>query len=207
MPFRIPKFILVLLFFSPFLCYGQFRGGITAGINTSGISGNNAPGFRQIGISAGPVVEYLLDDLKSIQFEILFSQKGARKPQRPDIGDYNFYFLRLNYIELPFLFRHKHNHFIFEIGPSFSYLINFKEEDTFGPLPLIFPFRPFELAGNIGVTYHLNEKFDMNWRFTHSLVPVRQHVSGSTFRFNRGQYNAVLSFRVLYYFNRDGNEE
>jgi hypothetical protein len=201
------NFLILIVLFSPFFAFGQFKGGFSVGINTSSLSGNNSSGFRQFGFSGGPVVEYILDEQNSLQFEILFSQKGARKPQRPEIGDLSFYFLRLNYFELPFLFKHLHNQFVFEAGPSVSVLINSKEEDGFGPLPVFFPFRPFELAANLGITYHLNDNFDMNWRFTHSIIPVRQHLSGSTFRFNRGQYNAVLSFRLLYYFSRSAKDE
>jgi hypothetical protein len=186
--------------------FAQFRGGFTAGINSSAISGGDASSFRQFGLGAGPFVNYVFSETDDLHIEMLFSQKGARKPQKPDIGDFSFYLLRLNYIELPLLYRHRHNRYLFEAGPSVSYLISMREEDAHGQLPLIFPYRPYELAVNLGISYEINEKIDMNWRGTHSLIPVRNHLSGGAFRLNRGQYNAVISFRLMYYFNRQTNE-
>jgi hypothetical protein len=188
----------------PFISHSQsFDAGLKAGLVSSQISGDNATGFHQFGFTAGAFVIYPFSDQMSGKMEMIFIQKGSRKNMRPEKGDFYFYYLRLNYIEVPLLFRYHHNQFIFEAGPSFGYLISSLEEDENGPLPIQRPFNKFELSGNIGVTYTLNPRFDINWRYNTSIMPVREHMSGGRFWFNRGQMNEAMTITFLYYFNRN----
>ncbi|MFM8917100.1 MAG: hypothetical protein ACKOGP_05095 [Bacteroidota bacterium] len=39
-------------------------------------------------------------------------------------------------------------------------------------------------------------------RFETSLLPIRPHLSGQTYQWNRGQYNTVLLFALQYRFNK-----
>ena len=199
---------LTAFIFNPFLGSAQvFKSGFIAGLNTTQLLGGVSSGFRQFGISAGSFVQHDLDEKSGVKMEILFSQKGERKPIRPNIGDYDFFVLRLNYIEVPFLFLQQHHNFKFEIGPSFNYLAGYITKNNYGELPvghpLNRPFRKMEFSGNVGINYELSENLDMNWRFSNSLIPVRKHLGGSVFWFNRGQYNSAISFRIIYWFNRN----
>jgi hypothetical protein len=175
-----------------------FKAGLALGINGANVSGGESTGFRQLGLNAGPFIHYSINENAGIRGEILFSQKGAKKQIRPEIGDLSFYSLRLNYIEMPLLFTFDHNSFLFETGASTGYLINSMEEDISGRLNFQRPFNSLDFSGILGINYHFSDHFDMNWRISHSIIPVREHHLGSTFRLNRGQYNMALAFRLIY---------
>jgi hypothetical protein len=124
-------FAIVIL---PNIGFSQtFKTGLTFGVNTSQISGDNLSGFRQFGISAGGFAKINIDEKKSLQFEILFLQKGSRKNPDPDENDYTSYKLRLNYASVPLLYKMKYNHLVVEIGPYISALLSFNEGDENGP--------------------------------------------------------------------------
>ena len=52
-----------------------------------------------------------------------------------------------------------------------------------------------------GLNYKINKKYSANIRATNSIIPIRKHSSGETYRFNRGQYNTTISINILYNFN------
>jgi hypothetical protein len=192
--------LLLFVFLSQAYAQG-FRGGIIGGLNTSNVSGTPANGIRQFGLNMGAFVELAINEHAGFRTEMLLSQKGARKLANPEISDYTKYILRINYIEVPLMFTRKHNHFIFEAGPSLSYLLQFSENNEHGPLPIQRPFNRMDFTANVGVSYELTDNIDMNWRFSHSIIPAREHFGGSTWWFNRGQYNQVISFRLIYWLN------
>jgi hypothetical protein len=179
----------------------EFKTGILGGLSTSQISGDNLGGFRKFGIHAGLFTRYVFTEKYSAQFEISFIQKGSRKTMDPDNNDYTFYQLHLNYIEVPLLFKYKHKGFVFEAGPYAGYLINFKEENENGELPVTRNFYKHDIGGAIGINYDFTTHLQMNWRYTNSWLPVRPHLSEAGFRLNRGQLNSVMSFTLHYQFN------
>jgi hypothetical protein len=49
---------------------------------------------------------------------------------------------------------------------------------------------------NLG--FSLNSRFDIRGSLWQSLLPVRDHDGGATYRLNRGQYNTVIALSFLY---------
>ena len=87
-----------------------------------------------------------------------------------------------------------------EVGAGFSYLIK-AQEDTDGngfmiPDPL---FKKFDLPFVFGVCYYPFDKFHLDFRYSYSMLAIRNHPGNQTWYFNRGQYNNLLSFGI--YFN------
>jgi hypothetical protein len=198
-----PYYIIIIILFTANIGFSQtFKTGLTFGVNTSQISGDNLSGFRQFGFSAGGFAKINIDEKKSLQFEILFLQKGSRKNPDPDENDYTSYNLRLNYASVPLLYKIKYNHIVLEIGPYISTLLSYREGDENGPFTAQREFNRFDIGGMFGLSYYFTEKFDFNVRAINSLIPVRDHLSNSAFRLNRGQYNTSVSFSLQYQFNR-----
>ena len=195
-------FFLYLLGITTYVQAQSFKAGISSGISASQISGDTHGGFNKAGFTGGGFVKYDFNETYSGQFEINYIQKGARKNIQPDKGDYGFYLLRLNYIEIPVLVKYIHKQFIFEAGPSVAALISFTEENQNGELPKIREFYRYEIGFALGINYHLTDKVGMNWRYTNSALPVRKHLSGATFRTNLGQYSSVIAFTLHYQFNQ-----
>jgi len=176
----------------------EFNGGILAGIAGTEISGDRLSGPNKAGIYAGAYVNRYFSQRSSVQMELDYIQKGSRS--NPDsTNNFQSYLLRLNYIELPVHYRYD---FIeqasVETGLSLGVLVHSYEEAngyewTSGP-----DFKPIDLSFNIGLFYSLTEDLRINVRYSNSILAVRPHSQGQTYRWNKGQYNEVLSF-VLFY--------
>jgi hypothetical protein len=197
---------ILFLSFSNNLSAQAFKGGIITGLNASNFTGGASNyGLRQIGLAAGGFVQFDLGSHYAFRTEMIFNQKGARKPPNLERQDYFLYNARLNYVDVPLIFTFSQEQFVYEFGPSIGYLIGSKEELVNAYIQER-PFRPMDFALNIGLNYHLSDKFDMNWRLSHSFIPIRTHLGASTFRLNRGEYNMVLSIRLIYWIkNKDRN--
>ena len=202
---KLLRFIIVLLlvfWINSMYAQSKFKAGIKAGLGTSQVSGDNASGFHHFGFMGGGFVKTnFKNEVFSGRIEMLFTQKGSRKTADPDNNDYTFYQMDLDYIEIPVLFGYKNNKFIFEAGPSIGALIKSDEYDIVGPLVYQRAFFKKELGINLGIEYPLTEKLLMNWRISNSIIPIRDHLSNTTFRLNRGQYNTVMTFSINYQFN------
>src|SRR5258706_10632378 len=83
------------------LIYAQnFNAGLRFGIDGSQVNGDNLSGFNKAGIIAGAYVSRKFSDLISLQMEMVYIQKGSRKPT--DMNN-SYYRLRVHYIEVPVL--------------------------------------------------------------------------------------------------------
>jgi hypothetical protein len=194
---RISIVLVILMFFTKAQAQ-LFRAELTASVAGSQLSGDQLSGFDKAGILAGAGVRLRFNDKWDGGFRILFIQKGSRLPTKGDGTDSAFYLCRLNYIEFPLAFRyHPSRKFWLEGGPSLGYLISSSEEDEFGPLNLRRPFYKFDLSGMIALGYHLSDQIDFVLSYWQSVLPIREHGSGATFRLNQGQYNSVLGFGIL----------
>jgi hypothetical protein len=196
MKFRKLLLATLLIFSSTSLFSQRFNGGILAGLSASEISGDRLEGPNKAGIYAGGFVNTYFTDKSSFQMELDFIQKGSRK--NPDSTSTEFYLLRINYVELIFHYKWDfHRLFTLEVGPSLGVLINSYEEADYMELTEP-PFNTFDLSGNIGLFFNLSERWKFNVRYSNSILAVRPHASGQTYKWNQGQYNEVLSFTFHY---------
>lgn len=195
----------LLLLFLPFISSAQkFKAGLSAGISATQVSGDDLAGYNKAGVIFGAFTKRILSEKTAVEMEIIYIQKGSRKAARPDKGDMFFYLLNLNYVEVPVLFNYTKGKFTYEVGPSFGALVKsqVQNQEGFYPAghPQNRPFNRMETSINAGITYPIHERFDMNWRISNSILPIRKHLSGAVYRFNRGQYNTVLQFNLRYRF-------
>lgn len=186
-------------------CSAQsFDAGLLAGLSTTQISGDQLSGFNKVGIIAGGFVSTFISEKFDANMQLMYIQKGSRKNADPEKNDYTSYLLRLSYIEVPLLLQWKYSsRFIFEAGPYFGVLLGSYEENELGELPDRRAFKDFEFGGGVGMNIVLVNNLIFNARVTTSLIPVREHQSGQTFRLNAGQYNSVLAFTVQYKFGQN----
>lgn len=200
MKLRILSLIICLI---P-LCYNNaqsFKGGVLAGISASEISGDRLEGPNKAGIYAGVFVYRDITPKSSLQMELNYVQKGSRN--NPDTASPYSYILRLNYIEIPFHYRYNfHPKMSLEAGLSYGVLIHSYEEINERIYDEISPtFKSGDFSFNIGFFYSFTDKLRFNIRYSNSVLHVRPHGSGATYRLNKGQYNEVLSFVFFYQLN------
>lgn len=182
----------------------HFKAGLIGGVSATQISGDRLAGYHKAGIVAGGMVSAELSKKFDLAMEILYFQKGSRKNSDPENFDFTEYRLRLNYFEVPLLLQWKYTkRFTFEAGPAFGALLSEREEDEIGDIPNRRPFKKFEFGIAGGMKVNFAQTFSFTARIESSVLPVRDHVSGETYRLNRGQYNAALFFGIQYTFKKN----
>ncbi len=196
-------FTLIALIGFALISSGQdFHGGVLFGVGGTEISGDRLSGPHKAGLYLGGFVNRDFGERSSLQMELDFIQKGSRK--NPDSLSYDSYLLRLSYIEIPVHYRYD---FIeragLEVGLSLGVLVNsYEEVNTIEAPPGVYPeFNNFDLSFNFGLYYALTKKMKIYVRYSNSILAVRPHSLGQTYKWNRGQYNEVLSFVLYYQFN------
>ncbi|MDC1063144.1 porin family protein [Flavobacteriales bacterium] len=174
----------------------EFNAGISAGISTSQISGDNLAGFNKAGIILGGFVNRKINNLLMVQMEIIYIQKGSSNPNQ-NIN--NLADIHLDYIEIPLLAIIKNSEKLsFEGGVHCSALIDGYYKDLYGELENQTSFDSFELGAIIGISYNLSSKISLNTRLSNSIIPIAEHASGQTYKFNKGKYNTGLNFILKY---------
>lgn len=180
-----------------FLNAQKFNGGILAGLSTAEISGDRLEGPNKAGIYAGFFVNRYFSERSSLQMELDFIQKGSRK--NPDSLDYSTYLLRLNYVEIPVHYKYDfHKRSTLEAGIGTGVLLyNYEEADDL-EITESREFKRIDLSFNIGAFFNITRYLAFNVRYSNSILAVRPHSKGQTYRWNKGQYNEVLSFTFHY---------
>ena len=188
--------LLFILFLTPFFIHAQkFYAGIRLGMCGSQVNGDNLSGFDKAGIIAGAYVKRNLSEFFSMQMEIVFIQKGSRKPT--DINN-SYYRMRVHYIEVPLnLLFHASKKIDFTAGPTFGTLVFSEENDEYGVYENALPFEKFEFSGNVGLIYKLNEKWSFDGRYCHSISTIRPYPGSYSTYFDKGQYNVLVEFSLL----------
>ena len=189
---------LFLTFLSLFSFSQNFKGGVIAGIATSQVSGDALGGLHKAGLYLGVFTQLPISPISNIKMEMNYIQKGSNNPKIsenlvPDIST--------SYIEVPISVNYYQNEIMcFEIGLQTAFLLNFSDNDLYGPIPndQSIPFNKVDLGAFIGMNYHLTDNILLNSRISNSILPIRPHASGAIYQLNRGQYNSVLSFTLHY---------
>lgn len=183
----------------------------STGINGCQIHGDSYSGYDKGGLFVGVAVNAKLNNRSSFDLGFYFSQKGARHNANPEKGDYTSYNLRLNYLDMPLLYRLQLNRrFYITMGPSIAYLISSKEEIDGPNATGETTFNKFELGINAGLGALIKNKFTLELRTSNSILPVHDYGVPSTVYypnpiaqfFNQGLYNNILTLFVTYKINK-----
>ena len=70
------------------------------GLNFCQIHGDSYSGFDKLGLFFGTSVNARLKKKMSLELGFYFSQKGARHNSNPENGDFSFYRVNLNYLDV-----------------------------------------------------------------------------------------------------------
>ncbi len=176
----------------------NFGGGLIAGIATSQVSGDQLGGFNKAGFLVGAFTNKSISPLLSIQMEMTYIQKGSNNPKMNEnsISD-----ISLSYVEIPLLLRYQQSNTIaIEGGIETAFLISSSDNDIYGKISATNTreFNTTDIGIFIGLDYSISQKLTLNSRISNSIIPIRAHVSGATYKLNKGQYNSVLSFALYY---------
>jgi len=193
--------ILIILVISIFTIttYAQkFNGGVLGGLAATEVSGDRLEGPNKAGIYAGLFVNRYFSQRSSVQMELDYIQKGSR--ENPDSSNaYQSYLLRLNYIEIPLHYKYDfHERGTLEAGLALGFLVSSEELANGYEWVSANEFERIDFSFNIGAYFRIIENLLINVRYSNSILPIRPHAGGATWRANKGQYNEVLSFTFHY---------
>lgn len=178
----------------------------SAGVVPSQVHGDSYSGYRKAGAMLGVGLES--KPRKNISTSIFFQfiQKGARKNQDLENNDLTAYYLNLNYVEVPLLITYTQKKYLFDLGISGAYLINYYEADQNMDFTGMFPFQKYDFSVKAGLGYHINSKWMVNFRTSNSFITTRPNRTKQAIyfnniiarTFNKGYYNNVLEFTISY---------
>jgi hypothetical protein len=182
----------------------DFTGGAMIGFNASQVSGDNLGGYNKPGIAGGFFVGRKINEKSEIEMRITYTAKGSRDVPNFERGKYTAYYLKLNYVEVPILYRYHYKKLWLMAGLSGGYLISSAIANESGPFPTNSvenrPFNTYEICTHFGLAYPLSDHWEIEFKSadTFFLLPIRKHASGASFLVNFGQLNSVLNFSVKY---------
>ncbi len=188
-----------------YLLAQQFDAGAFFGLTTSQVDGDNITGYDMPGANLGVFTSRSILKQSEIMLELAWVQKGARVPPKDSTNFGNFYKLKLNYLEIPLIYRYYWKDLSFELGLAVDILVSYKEEDIGGSFNNGVPFNTTSLTGIAGVRWDFSEKWAIVFRTNNSLTAIRD---GRT-RADKpqqvvpGRYvqrNVSLSFALVYLF-------
>lgn len=179
-----------------------------AGLTPSQVHGDAYSGFNKLGVMGGVGVESQFSENWAANLSFLFIQKGSRKNQNLEKNDLTYYYLNLNYVEVPVLFTYNQKRFLFDVGVSAAYLINYYEASDAGNFTGMYPFNKFDYSVKIGLGLNISPKWFVNFRSSNSFITTRPNrIKQSIYfnniiarTFNKGYYNNILEFAVGYRF-------
>ncbi len=183
------------------------------GFIASQVHGDSYRGYNKLGVTGGLYVNAQLSKPgkkgTSAELGVIFTQKGAKHNKNPQKNDYRYYYLNLNYIEVPLILRYHNNGFFYTLGVSAAYLINYYEGSEVGNLTGIYPFQNMDYSCSLGIGTTLSKNMTMELRSSNSFITIRPfnlppNVYYNTFigrTFNNGMYNNILVFSLYYKIN------
>ncbi len=196
----------------------KFKMGVIAGFVASDVVGIDPQDtdFHKAGVTLGGLLNTKISENNSIQFEILFTQKGSLQPA-DSANNYNFYKLSLNYVEVPLMFRHNIifnikqkpvDRFYIEAGPSYGRIVSIKENSNGNIITNVNNFNKNEVALNVGIGSRILKNLYFNVRFSNSIISAvknnKQLNSFIWYTYNKGD-NVVMSFSLRYVFDPGNN--
>ncbi|MCD4724189.1 MAG: PorT family protein [Bacteroidales bacterium] len=197
------KSILSIFLISFFIIgYAQkFNGGAMIGMAASQVAGDRYSGFNKAGPIAGFFVNFQPAEHSSFQFELSYVQKGSKKNANYAKGDDTSYLLRLNYVEMPLLYKFHFGRFAIEAGPSLAFFMGGYEEKN-GEDVKADDFAPITFQLNLGVVFNITENWMVGIRTNNSFTNLRNKThTGHVYRLgSHGQFNDVLMLCLVYQF-------
>jgi len=176
----------------------NFGGGLILGLSTSQVSGDHLGGFNKAGLLVGGFIDLQFSKTLKGQMEMTFIQKGSNNP---NMNENSYSDISLSYVGIPLLLKYQQSSTIaIEGGIETAFLISASDNDVYGKISAnsTREFNTVDISIFIGMNYSINSKLILNSRISNSIIPIRDHASGATFKLNKGQYNSVLSFALHY---------
>ena len=210
---RIFILLLLLIIITTGQSYSQrIKGAVIAGFNGTQVDGDEVIGYNKLGLNVGAAAIIPFKKKWSVSIENIFSQKGAHRGEIYIDSLSGSYTLRLNYVEVPVLVHYTDKEII-TVGTGFSWgrLVGAKEWEHGQRTNTSVKNGPYdknEFSWLADLRFRIWKRLKFNLRFSYSLAKVRtRKYDNGISKWERKQYNNVVSFRLLYIFNEQLSEK
>jgi hypothetical protein len=212
----IKKLIVPILFIVLFINVDaqDFYAGASGGLVISQVDGDSFGGYNKFAGTGGLFVRNTMGERWGFRMELKYIQKGSKAVDLKNPGNL-YYRVRLNYIEIPFLFEYNlprlkippkidldfDNKLKLTAGPSIAYLFNaLEEENPDFPNDATNTFTRVEIAGQIGFTWFLGDHLAFDYRFLYTFLPIRFSPNTDYYYWVNWEFNRVMTFSLMYQF-------
>lgn len=215
------KRLLLLTFiflFGANLSAQEFFGGLILGGDMSQVGGDARGGFNKLGIVGGGFAGLRLSQDFDVQMELKYIQKGSYSTDVENRPVYDPFLIKLDYIDLPIVFAYNLNKvninginmkwLKFELGLSFDFLVNYKQEIQGVVVKESNPWNKVVLNTVVGVRVCVKDNFEIGLRAVNSMTSIcksskYQYSNGNVVYIRRlfgryGMYNDILQLAVFW---------
>ena len=178
------RFLLLIfvLFFGLGLSAQEFFGGLILGGDVSQVGGDARGGYNKIGLVGGAFAGLNLSSDFDVQMELKYIQKGSYSTEVENWPAFDPFLIKLDYIDLPIVVAYNLNMvninvgnmkwLKFELGLSFVFLVNFKQEIQGVVVKESNPSNKLVLNTVVGVRGCVKDKIEIGLRAVDSMTAI-----------------------------------
>ena len=209
---------LLVLFLGVNLSAQEFFGGLILGGDVSQVGGDARGGYNKIGLVGGAFAGLNLSSDFDVQMELKYIQKGSYSTEVENWPAFDPFLIKLDYIDLPIVFAYNLNKvnindinmkwLKFELGLSFDFLVNYKQEIQGVVVKESNPWNKVVLNAVVGVRVCVKDNFEIGLRAVDSMTSIcksskYQYSNGNVIYRRRlfgryGMFNDILQLAVFW---------
>ena len=210
--------LVLILFLGVNLSAQEFFGGLILGGDVSQVGGDARGGYNKIGLVGGAFAGLNLSSDFDVQMELKYIQKGSYSTEVENWPAFDPFLIKLDYIDLPIVFAYNLNKvnindinmkwLKFELGLSFDFLINYKQEIQGVVVKESNPWNKVVLNTVVGVRVCVKDNFEIGLRAVDSMTSIcksskYQYSNGNVIYIRRlfgryGMFNDILQLAVFW---------
>lgn len=214
------RFLLLIfvLFFGLGLSAQEFFGGLILGGDVSQVGGDARGGYNKIGLVGGAFAGLNLSSDFDVQMELKYIQKGSYSTEVENWPAFDPFLIKLDYIDLPIVVAYNLNKvnindinmkwLKFELGLSFDFLVNYKQEIQGVVVKESNPWNKVVLNTVVGMRVCVKDNFEIGLRAVDSMTSIcksskYQYSNGNVIYIRRlfgryGMFNDILQLAVFW---------
>ena len=160
----------------------NFYGGLILGGTASQVGGDARGGYNKIGIVGGAFAGLNLTEDFDVHMELKYIQKGSYSTDVENRPAFDPYLIKLDYIDLPIVLSYNLNKINvndinlswlkFELGLSFDFLINYRQEILGNVVPASNPWNKVVLNTVVGFRVNVKENIEIGLRAIDSMTSI-----------------------------------
>ena len=196
----------------------NFYGGIILGGTASQVGGDARGGYNKVGVVGGAFAGLKLTEDFDVQMELKYIQKGSYSTDVENRPAFDPFLIKLDYVDLPVVLSYNLNKINvndinlswlkLELGLSFDFLINYRQEILGAVVPASNPWNRVVLNTVVGFRVNVKENIEIGLRAIDSMTSIchsfKEHYNNGNVVYVRrlfgryGMFNDVLQLALFW---------